>query len=77
MKQNKNFLKLLIDCRLSKAEVARKIGVSWQTVYYWSIGRNKPSAQKIIELSEILGISGKQTLELLSEKPNQIKEDDK
>ncbi len=65
MKQNKEFLKLLIDKDLSKTEVAKKVGVTWQTVYYWSIGRNKPSTEKAIKLSLILGVSLEDLLTIL------------
>ena len=67
MKQNKKFLKLLIDQNLSKTQLSQKLNVSWQTVYYWSIGRNKPSAQKALELSKILGLSVEQILQMFEE----------
>ena len=57
MKKNKEFLKLLIDKEISKTELAEKIGVTWQTVYNWSIGRNKPSMEKTIKMAEVLGVS--------------------
>ena len=57
MKRNKEFLKLLIDKDMSKAELARGLGVSWQTVYNWSIGRNKPNAEIVNKVAESLGVS--------------------
>ncbi|MBQ9728206.1 MAG: helix-turn-helix transcriptional regulator [Clostridia bacterium] len=68
MKKNKEFLKLLIDKDLSKVKVAQFVGVSWQTIYYWSIGRSKPSAGALIKLSEILDMSIEQLYKLFSNK---------
>lgn len=70
MKQNKIFLKLLIDKDLSKTEIAQKVGVSWQTVYYWSIGRNKPSIEKALALSELLGVTVEQLYRMLMKSEN-------
>ena len=60
MEQNKEFLKLLIDKDMSNTKFAEKIGVSWQTVYYWSIGRNKPSLINVLKMAELLCLSAEE-----------------
>lgn len=56
MEKNEKFEMLLIKKRLSKTKLAAKVGVTCQTVYYWSIGRNKPSYDKAVTLSKELDV---------------------
>lgn len=37
----------------SKAEIARRLGKSWQTIYYWQRGVFKPSGDSLTKLWEM------------------------
>ena len=42
---------------VSRKQIADAVGVSDVAVYYWEIGRQKPSADKLPKLAELLGCS--------------------
>lgn len=64
MEKNRKFQKFLIEQSLTKYRLAQKLGVSWQTIYNWELGRNQPSAQHILAMSRILGVSAEDILKI-------------
>jgi transcriptional regulator with XRE-family HTH domain len=48
---------LLKEKGWSKAELARQLGVSTQTVVYWTKGTTVPRGKRLAQLSEISGYS--------------------
>jgi transcriptional regulator with XRE-family HTH domain len=40
----------------NKSEVARALGVRWQTVQFWTLGKTAPSADNLRQLAEVLGV---------------------
>ncbi len=70
MKKNKKFLRLLFEKELSKTDLAEKIDVTWQTVYHWSIGRNKPSAEKMVKMAEVFGVTFEDIYKIFNEVEN-------
>lgn len=51
------FRKLLEEKQVSKAELSRKIGVSWQLVYNWVVGRSEPQLSVLPKIAKALKIS--------------------
>ncbi len=47
--------KLLQEKGWSQAELARKLGVSAQSVQYWTTGKTFPRGNRLAQLSEISG----------------------
>jgi transcriptional regulator with XRE-family HTH domain len=47
----------LHDNELTQADLAKQMKVSQPTVWEWLSGRSKPSADRLIELSRVTGLS--------------------
>ena len=65
MKKNKEFEILLIEKGISKTELAEKVGVTWQTIWHWATGRNKPKIDSASKLAEALGITVAEVYKIL------------
>jgi transcriptional regulator with XRE-family HTH domain len=48
-----------IQIKLTRKELAEKVGVSHRTVESWELGARNPSRQSIILLNQVFGISNK------------------
>ena len=42
---------------ISRDEVMEKVGVSYQTIYFWEQGRMTPGTDNMIRLSNMMGVS--------------------
>lgn len=40
----------------NKAELARALGVRWQTVHWWATGQSSPNADHLRQIAEVLGV---------------------
>jgi DNA-binding transcriptional regulator YiaG len=48
-----------IQLKLTRRELAEKVGVSHRTVESWELGARNPSRQSVILLNQVFGISNK------------------
>jgi DNA-binding transcriptional regulator YiaG len=46
--------KARLEAGLTKAEVARRLGVDWSTVYKWEVNLRTPGTRYLLELMRIL-----------------------
>lgn len=44
-------------CSLTKVKFAKKLGVSFVTVYFWEIGKNKPNGKHILKIAEVCKVN--------------------
>ena len=44
-----------LELRLSQREAARRLGLSWRTVFNWENGKTKPAVESIPAIIEFLG----------------------
>ena len=51
------FNELLEKKQISKAELSREVGVSWQLVYNWVVGRSEPQLSVLPKIAKALDIS--------------------
>lgn len=54
---SENIKKLRESEGLTQKDLAKKIGVTYQTIGHWETGRRKPTFDKLIKLSKIFEIS--------------------
>ncbi len=52
----------LTENEVTYAELAEKLGVTEPAIHHYIAGRNRPSAETLVKLSEITGISGRALL---------------
>ncbi|MBI4321869.1 MAG: helix-turn-helix transcriptional regulator [Chloroflexi bacterium] len=42
---------------LTQEGVADRLGVTWQTVWYWEAGRSRPSTDRLVALARLYGVT--------------------
>lgn len=55
------------EANLTKAQVARDLGVHWNFVHKWETGKTLPSALYIVMLAQLLGVTTDYLLGLVDE----------
>lgn len=65
MVKRKRLLKLLIDKDMTQSELARKIGVSFQSVNMWVSGKRNPSYESVPKIAKALGITTDEVIDAL------------
>lgn len=64
MEKRKEFLKLLIEKGITQVELAKRIGVSFQSLNLWISGKRNPSLKSIDRLSKELGLTNDDIIKL-------------
>ena len=62
MKKRKALLKLLIDKGITQTELAKRVGISFQSVNRWMTGKSNPSYVYIPKIAEALNIPEKEVI---------------
>lgn len=68
MEKRKALLKMLIDKGLTQTELAKRVGVSFQSVNHWMTGKSNPSYGYIPKIAEALDITTDEVIAYFADK---------